>query len=537
MKAHHLALLVALGGCGGRSDLALGAGGATSSTGSSGATSTTTGSGGGLSCAPGEKVSCYDGPMGTEGIGICKGGQRTCAADGAGYGACEGQVLPKQELCSTAEDDDCDGSTTPCANDVSWCRVYSPPTVLGLFGIGVDGARNAVVGLMAADLEIGGQAYYGPTVIKLSPEGEVVWARSFQTQSMGALAVAPDGSIAFAGTFTYWAAFGTGDLHCPANLNCPYVVKLAPDGETVFARSYLDDGTSPGATLSAVGVDAAGGVVFSGRFWKTFDCGAGPALSSSDWDVYVTKLSPEGDCLWSRQAYAAQNPWLSLDSLAVDTAGNTLLAGTFKGTVALGGISTSAPNGAYFVTRLDTGGNAVFARAFDSVDLGGGVVVAPGPAGEALLAGTFGGVLDLGGGPLVSSAQNDVFVAKLDPSGNHLFSHGYSGGFSQTLVSSIGADPQGGAFVAGMFLDTVDLGAGLLKSEGAEDILLGHLDAAGATVASKRYGDVSSQRVARVVVNALGTPILAGVFQGTMDMGAGVVQAKEEDVYVCQVAQ
>ncbi|MCU0657016.1 MAG: choice-of-anchor L domain-containing protein [Polyangiaceae bacterium] len=62
-------------------------------------------------CTPGQQVSCYDGPFGTAGVGLCKVGTKTCNASGTGYGACEGQILPAAETCAAGalNDEDCDG--------------------------------------------------------------------------------------------------------------------------------------------------------------------------------------------------------------------------------------------------------------------------------------------------------------------------------------------------------------------------------------------------------------------------------------------
>ena len=51
-------------------------------------------------------LACYDGPSGTSGRGICRGGTRTCS--GGSWGSCVGQVLPRTESCNGL-DDDCDG--------------------------------------------------------------------------------------------------------------------------------------------------------------------------------------------------------------------------------------------------------------------------------------------------------------------------------------------------------------------------------------------------------------------------------------------
>lgn len=62
-----------------------------------------------LACSPGSTVSCYTGPAGTEGVGVCATGVATCLPDGSGFGGCDGQVLPGAELCNGL-DDSCDGA-------------------------------------------------------------------------------------------------------------------------------------------------------------------------------------------------------------------------------------------------------------------------------------------------------------------------------------------------------------------------------------------------------------------------------------------
>ena len=58
-------------------------------------------------CGEGEVVPCYDGPAGTLGVGVCRGGVRTCE-EGV-FGECEEQVVPSEELCASELDEDCDG--------------------------------------------------------------------------------------------------------------------------------------------------------------------------------------------------------------------------------------------------------------------------------------------------------------------------------------------------------------------------------------------------------------------------------------------
>jgi hypothetical protein len=79
-------------------------------------------------CAPGSTRACYSGPGGTQNVGICRGGMQTCQANGQGYGACQGEVLPGAEICD-GRDNDCNnrvddaaGVGVACTNGVGECR-------------------------------------------------------------------------------------------------------------------------------------------------------------------------------------------------------------------------------------------------------------------------------------------------------------------------------------------------------------------------------------------------------------------------------
>lgn len=59
-------------------------------------------------CEDGQTRSCYTGPEGTEGIGICKAGSQICSS--GVWGSCVGETLPSIEICDGI-DNDCDTLT------------------------------------------------------------------------------------------------------------------------------------------------------------------------------------------------------------------------------------------------------------------------------------------------------------------------------------------------------------------------------------------------------------------------------------------
>lgn len=80
-------------------------------------------------CEPLEQELCYLGPEGTEGVGACRAGVRTCSADGSSYSTCQSQILPSAEDCGTALDDDCDGEVNEACECVpgTFRKCYSGP--------------------------------------------------------------------------------------------------------------------------------------------------------------------------------------------------------------------------------------------------------------------------------------------------------------------------------------------------------------------------------------------------------------------------
>lgn len=89
---------------------------------------------------------CYDGPGGTQNVGLCKGGISTCKL--GVFGACAGEVTPVTETCNDV-DDDCDGTTD---NGVTQA-CYDGPA--GTEGVGAchDGVQACVAGAFSGSCQ------------------------------------------------------------------------------------------------------------------------------------------------------------------------------------------------------------------------------------------------------------------------------------------------------------------------------------------------------------------------------------------------
>ncbi len=84
--------------------------------------------------------------------------------------------------------------------------------------------------------------------------------------------------------------------------------------------------------------------------------------------------------------------------------------------------------------------------------------------GDAIVAMTFSGTIDLGGGPLTAVGTHDLAIAKYSPAGVHLWSERFGGpGFDASTIS-ISANAAGEVALQGSFTGAVDFGAGLVDS-------------------------------------------------------------------------
>ncbi|MDI1436022.1 hypothetical protein [Polyangium sorediatum] len=95
--------------------------------GGSGVGGGSTSSSGPSTCTSGEVESCYSGPAGVIGVGVCQSGIRICSASGT-FGACQGETLPSTEVCGNGLDEDCNGAVDDpavCNGSCVGCAEYT----------------------------------------------------------------------------------------------------------------------------------------------------------------------------------------------------------------------------------------------------------------------------------------------------------------------------------------------------------------------------------------------------------------------------
>jgi hypothetical protein len=371
------------------------------------------------------------------------------------------------------------------------------------------------------------------------------WSQGFgdvSNDAARAIAIDPSGNIIAAGAIQGTVDFGGGPL-TSAGAEDAYVVQFDPGGNHRWSRRF---GDSMLDWTADVAVDTDGNVVATGSFLGTADFGGDPLTSDGQWDMFLVRYTPDGQHLWSQRFgdSAIQSGY----GVACGPSGDIVVTGRFSGAIDFGGGSLES-QGPYdiFVVLFDSSGTHQWSRRFGDVyDIShdeSGSSIAFDPAGNILVTGSFVSSVDFGGGPLTSPGQ-DLFLAKLSSTGDHLWSMAfgaYPGRGEHSNVSASGPDSPpharypvsewsavavdqwGNVHVSGFFIGAVDFGGGPLSSNGSQDVFLAKLDGNGNYLWSASYGGANYDRGWDIAVNSDDAIAITGEFLQTIDFGGGPI--------------
>ena len=271
---------------------------------------------------------------------------------------------------------------------------------------------------------------------------------------------------------------------------------------TLTWNTFLGSNTSNDDFGKAIAIDGDGNVIVAGQSDGPWGAAIRPAAGATD--ACVAKLSSSGTLLWNTFLGGAGND--NADSIAVDTLGNIYVVGTSS---ALWGTPVSAFGGGAtdaFVARLEATGALTWNTFLggSGSDEGGGIAVDS--AGNTSVAGTssssWGAPLDSFGG-----GSTDAFAARLNSNGN-LTWNTFLGGSGTDRGEAITVDGSGNLYVAGSSSATWD--SPLRAYSGASDGFVVKLSSSGARSWNTFLGGTSSDGVNAIALDGSGNVFVAG---------------------------
>jgi len=220
---------------------------------------------------------------------------------------------------------------------------------------------------------------------------------------------------------------------------------------------------------------------------------------------------------------------------AVDASGNVVIVGTFAGSMNLGGATlTAAGDHDIFIARFNAAGAHLWSQSFGGAGLDGAHAVTVDAAGNITMTGYYRAPVSIGGVSLGGSQGLDIFVARFDAAGAHQWSRGFAS-LGADEGQGIVSDDAGNVIVTGSYGGAINFGGGSLPLFGGLDAFLVKLDANGVHQWSKGFGAGNSDIGYAVAADASGNILLTGQFMSAVNFGGGALtSAGASDVFVAK---
>ncbi len=362
-------------------------------------------------------------------------------------------------------------------------------------------------------------------VARFSSAGKLEWGRTLGSElddTADTIAADREGNVIIAGSFAETLAVGEGSLKS-AGADDGFIAKFAPDGRRLWVKRI---GGREVDAFHHVVTDSAGNIIATGVFGQTADIAGSEHETRGLDDIFLVKLSPDGQRLWSK-SYG----FLGKDygrALAIDKQDNIVLLCEFSNKIDFGGGELESDgNRDIALVKLGPGGEHIWSRRFGNNLDELGVGLALDPAGNVIITGAFDDKLSMGGAEMTALGRSDIFIAKYDVNGNHLWSQRY-GDNDEDIGSGVATDQFGNIYATGWFWKTATFGKTPVKSAGKRDLYLLKLSPNGEHLWSHHFGAKESDYGKSVAVTRDGNPILVGSFYFTVSFGGAPMTAKEK---------
>ncbi len=246
---------------------------------------------------------------------------------------------------------------------------------------------------------------------------------------------------------------------------------------------------------------------------------------------------PEPTWVWAKTATGGTYTDYVM-SIALDTSGNSFVAGWFASPTLQFGASVLTNHGSLdmYVAKFDPTGNPLWANnaGGGSNDQANGI--ATDDSGNSYVTGSFTGPsITFGTWTLSNQASPDMYLVKYNPGGDVVWAKNSTGGNAIAYGEAVAVDDSGNCYATGQFYSpTIQFGPFSLINGGGYDMFIVKYDRNGNPVWAKKGGGSGSDYATGVAVDGSGNIYVTGYYYGpTIQFGAtALTSAGFYDMYV-----
>lgn len=255
-----------------------------------------------------------------------------------------------------------------------------------------------------------------------------------------------------------------------------FVVKYNQSGNIIWAKS---NGGNFNDTSYGIAIDNFNNIYIAGDFKSntiTFGTNTFTNTNAGNPDIIVVKYDALGNVVWAKQTGGSSEEYAY--GICSDTNNNIVVSGYFQSTSINFGTGALIKHGTYnsYVVKYNSNGIPLWSKNTTSTYTNKSYAVTTDGADNVIITGSYySGNMFFGTYTLSNVGDNDIYVAKYDPTGNFLWAKG-SGGLAADFGYGISAHSNGNLHVIGIFNSTsISFDTFTLNTSGSADVFIGKI--------------------------------------------------------------
>lgn len=254
----------------------------------------------------------------------------------------------------------------------------------------------------------------------------------------------------------------------------------------------------------------------------------GQLTSVDSEDGFITKYNEQGQLLWIKQLAGTNTD--RINGIVVANDNEIYIVGEFRDTIFYNNDSLISQNQVdLFVAKLDSSGQIIWAISAGGAGYASASDIAVMPNGNLAITGYFDDDLNWGYSSFTTTGLRDIFIAVISPQGALQWIKKL-GGPAIDDGRSVAVDNNNRIYVTGLFRDALFVNGDTLIGQGSYDAYLAQYSSTGQLSWVKTMGGTNSDEGTYVNVDLAQNPVVVGWYDRSMQADSLFISgSKEED--------